>query len=118
MKLTKKTYPTLEAEKQINRSFTEVSKTVNTITVSGFFEMYNNIFFRIPKRGTNSHASLYEKSGDYISNPETSKDKTIKDLNKRIKNLEKKISDLESKNETLSSSNIMQELEINELKEL
>ena len=117
MKLTKKTFLTSEAEKQIDRSFSEVSKTTNITSVSGFFEMYNNIFFRIPKRGINSHASLYERSGEFISNPATSKDNSIKKLNNEIKKLQSKISDLERKNETLSSTNISQELEIRELKE-
>ena len=117
MKLTKKTFLTTEAEKKIDRSFSELVKTQNTITISGFFEMYNSIFFRIPKRGTNSHASLYERSGNFISNPKTSKDNKIKELNDKIKKLQRKISDLETKNENLSSNNIAQELEIRELKE-
>ena len=117
MRLTKKTFLTTEAEKQIDRSFSEVGKTTSVISISGFFEMYNSIFFRIPKRGTNSHASLYERSGNFISNPKTSKDNKIKELNDKIKKLQRKISDLETKNENLSSNNIAQELEIRELKE-
>ena len=117
MKLTKKTFLTTEAEKKIDRSFSELVKTQTTITISGFFEMYNSIFFRIPKRGVNSHATLYEQSGNYIANPQNSKDKKIKDLNKEVQDLQSKISDLERKNKVLSSTNVAQELEIRELKE-
>ena len=117
MKLTKKTFLTSEAEKLIDRPFSEFGKTTNITSVSNFFEMYNNIFSKIPKRGTNSHASLYERSGNFISNPKTSKDNKIKELNDKIKKLQRKISDLETKNENLSSNNIAQELEIRELKE-
>ena len=117
MKLTKKTFLTSDAEKVIDRSFSEVIKKPNITSISNFFEMYNNIFLKIPKRGPNSHASLYERSGNFISNPKSSKDNKIKELNDKIKKLQSKISDLESKNETLSSNNISQELEIRELKE-
>ena len=117
MKLTKKTFLTSDAEKVIDRSFSEVIKKPNITSISNFFEMYNNIFLKIPKRGPNSHASLYERSGNFISNPKSSKDNKIKELNDKIKKLQSKISDLESKNETLSSYNISQELEIRELKE-
>ena len=117
MKLTKKTFLTSDAEKVIDRSFSEVIKKPKITSISNFFEMYNNIFLKIPKRGPNSHASLYERSGNFISNPKSSKDNKIKELNDKIKKLQSKISDLESKNETLSSNNISQELEIRELKE-
>ena len=117
MKLTKKTFLTSDAEKVIDRSFSEVIKKPNITSISNFFEMYNNIFLKIPKRGPNSHATLYERSGNFISNPKSSKDNKIKELNDKIKKLQSKISDLESKNETLSSNNISQELEIRELKE-
>jgi len=116
MKLQKKTYLTSEADKLIDRSFSEIGKTVKTITVEGFFKTYKDIFFKIPKRGINSHTTLYEESGEFIEKPETRKSKKINKLNQNIQELQSKISELQHKNEMLSSINVSQELELKELK--
>ena len=116
MKLQKKTYLTSEADKLIDRSFSEIGKTVKTITVEGFFKTYKDIFFKIPKRGVNSHTTLYEESGEFIENPKTRKAKKTTKLNQNIQELQSKISELQHKNEMLSSINVSQELELKELK--
>ena len=36
------------------------------INVSQFFENYDNLFYNIPKTGTNSHETLITKSSEYI----------------------------------------------------
>ena len=79
--------------------------------------MYKEIFFRIPKRGVNSHTTLYNDSGAHLENPESSNSQKVKRLNKQIKELQSKVSDLERENTLLSSKNVSQELEIRELKE-
>jgi TolA-binding protein len=116
MKLTKKTYLITDADKVIDRTFKEISKTQNSISVAGFFKMYKDIFFRIPKKGTNSHTTIYNDSGNYIENPQSGNKIKIKKLENKIKELELKLSKLEHKNEMLSSINVAQELEIKELK--
>ena len=116
MKLTKKTYLTTEADKLIDRSFSEISKKQTNITVSSFFRMYKEIFYRIPRKGINSHTTLYNDSGLYIENPQTNTKVKIEKLNKRILELNNKLSKLEHQNEMLKSSNAVQELEIKNLK--
>ena len=117
MKLTKKTYLTTESDKLIDRNFNELGKTKSRINISSFFQMYKDIFFRIPKTGTNSHTTLYHESGQYIENPQSSSSNKIKRLNKQIKELQLKLSRLEHKNEMLSSTNVAQELKIREIKQ-
>ena len=37
------------------------------ISVDGFFELYNDVFFKIPKKGDdNSHQYIIEKSSQYL----------------------------------------------------
>ena len=117
MKLTKKTYLSRESDKLIDRKFNELGKTKSRINIASFFQIYKDIFFRIPKTGTNSHTTLYKESGQFIENPQTSNSTKIKRLNKQLKELQSKVSELEHKNEILSSVNVAQELEIREIKQ-
>ena len=58
--------------KVIDTTLTNYIPPVNTspappvINVSQFFENYDNLFYSIPKTGTNSHETLIEKSSEYI----------------------------------------------------
>ena len=88
MKLTKKTYLTTESDKLIDRGFKEIGKKQNNVNVASFFQTYKDIFYRIPKTGTNSHTTLYHESGQYIENPQSSSSNKIKRLNKQIKELQ------------------------------
>jgi|TARA_R110000744_G_scaffold120462_8_gene224460 hypothetical protein len=118
MKLTKKTYLSTDADKLIDRNFNEIGKKTSSVNISSFFQTYKDIFFRIPKRGTNSHLSLYEESGKFIGNPESSDQLKLKNKDRTIKDLQSQISNLTHKNEMLSSINIAQELEIKKIKQI
>jgi hypothetical protein len=70
--LVKKVYGTSEYEKAINPAFTEfvtASVEIDTvgISVSEFFDYYQQLFFDIPVEGvTNSHTYLVQQSQQYI----------------------------------------------------
>ena len=117
MKLTKKTYLSTDADKLIDRNFSEIGKKTSNVNISSFFQTYKDIFFRIPKRGINSHSALYEESGRFIGNPESSDQLKLKNQDRTIKDLQSQISNLTHKNEMLSSTNIAQELEIKKIKQ-
>ncbi len=73
--LNKKVYAKDQYERVINTNFTQLANTtpssitpVPTISVSEFFQNYNQIFFQIPKEGeTNSHEYLVKTSSEYIN---------------------------------------------------
>ena len=88
MKLTKKAYQTIEADKLIDRSFNELKSTTEGVSLTNFFEIYNKLFFTIPQTGTLSHTTLFNRSGEYIQNPGLSSDRTIRDLRNNIQSLE------------------------------
>ena len=58
--------------KVVNTTLTNYIPPVDTtpsspiVNVPQFFENYNNLFYNIPKTGTNSHETLIEKSSEYI----------------------------------------------------
>lgn len=70
--LVKKIYDTDEYENAIDNSFTEfvtASVLIETpgITVSQFFDYYNQLFFDIPVEGeVNSHTYIVQQSQQYI----------------------------------------------------
>ena len=70
--LTRKIYETTTYEKAINSNFTEFvtsSALIESpgITVSQFFDYYNDLFFDIPVEGViNSHTYLVQQSQQYI----------------------------------------------------
>ena len=68
--LNKTVYNKQAFDNTINTSFEEVvtppTETQQTITVSEFFDNYQQIFYNIPAEGgSNSHAYLAETSGQY-----------------------------------------------------
>lgn len=66
-------------EKTIDTSFSQITPPTppieNTISVEEFFNLYNTIFYDIPKEGDiNSHTYLVRTSGDYVGTETISED--------------------------------------------
>lgn len=72
-------YDKNQYEKVIDTTFTQLvaqpTSSAPTITVSQFFQYYQDLFFDIPKFGdTNSHAYLIKTSQEYIGNTSSNDD--------------------------------------------
>ena len=72
--LIRKIYSKTEYPKIIDTKFSQLGvvslneQIDNTVTVSQFFEYYNELFYDIPSLGeVNSHEYLIKTSGDYIN---------------------------------------------------
>ena len=80
------------------------------ISVDGFFELYNDVFFKIPKKGDdNSHQYIIEKSSQYLGDEFTNP--LIDELQREITSLKQQqlvssdtISDLTTQLTTLGDS--------------
>jgi len=94
MKLTKTVYQSKEAKDNtnLNRSFSEMKKNEDNISVHKFFQYYEKLFYTIPKKGSQSHSTLFKNSGNYIDDPVNSKDRKISELHAKIIELEFKLS--------------------------
>ena len=117
MKLTKKAYESTETDKLIDRSFNELKSSVDNVSLTNFFEIYNKLFFQIPQTGTLSHTILFNRSGEYLQDAELSSDKIIRDLRNNIQSLEQRIATLESEKNILEADNKVKEQEISILKQ-
>lgn len=106
IKLTKKVYDKSTAGDLIDRSFSEVMNSKDSINnnnlninLNRFFNLYNDLFYDIPKKGEQSHNTLFKQSRDYIGNFVDSKDEEIESLINRIIELEQKLAEAEQPDE-------------------
>jgi hypothetical protein len=97
MKLVKKVYTTSSTENLIDRSFKEIKKEKEEVSVKEIFKLYERSFFDIPKSGLYSHKYLVEKSIEYLEDGDylDTKQQQIDELNQTIVELSAKIIDLE-----------------------
>jgi len=52
---------------QFSQLLNNISEETPEFTLEDFFELYENLFYQIPKEGdTNSHRYMLEKSADYL----------------------------------------------------
>tara|TARA_B110000858_G_C17501752_1_gene336305 strand:- start:171 stop:479 length:309 start_codon:yes stop_codon:yes gene_type:complete len=100
MKLTKTVYQSQIAtdNTSLDRSFVEMKKIEDKISVNKFFQYYEKLFLLIPKTGGNSHSTLFKKSGSYIDKVTENKDRKINVLQNKIIELEFQISQLDITN--------------------
>ena len=97
-----KTYNRFQFNNIINTEFTEfnqrniIDEADQTLTVTEFFNMYNNLFYEIPQRGENSHETLIVRSADYIDY--VFENETIEALQREITQLREELLDEQLKN--------------------
>lgn len=78
--LNRKVYDKDKYQKTIDTSFTELlpppppEVEVVALTVDQFFQLYNQLFFSIPKTGINSHNTLIQQSSEYVGDEQTNEE--------------------------------------------
>ena len=87
IELQKRHYGQGNINELLDRSFSEITKTRERISPDNFFNLYQELFYDIPKQGKRSHTFLIEESTKYIGGYED----PIED---KIQNLLDKIVDL------------------------
>ena len=97
MKLVKKIYTTASTNNLIDRSFKEIKKEKEEVSIKEIFRLYERSFFDIPKSGLHSHKHLIEKSSEYLEEGDyvDTKQEQIDELTQTIIQLNAKIVDLE-----------------------
>tara|TARA_R110000803_G_scaffold56712_1_gene114091 strand:+ start:8406 stop:8765 length:360 start_codon:yes stop_codon:yes gene_type:complete len=117
MKLQKKLYNVEAAENLMDRSFNESKRTKDDdIGIPKFFQLYEKLFYNIPKTGQISHTSIINKSSEYAGGVVSNLKQDVTTLKNRIFELEVKIADLENSKNLIELDNNVKEAEIFELK--
>jgi len=91
VKINKKVYGAKSANDVIDRSFSELLKSKDPINVEKLFQLYNELFYDIPKEGDQSHTTLIVQSTDYVQDFIDPKDEQIDNLLDRIIELEEQL---------------------------
>lgn len=84
--LEKQAYGSKRVIDNVDTEFSELTQN-NNKDLTTFFNMYNSLFFDIPKEGSTSHESLMKRSKDYLNNYIDPKDSTIEALQDEIEHL-------------------------------
>jgi len=117
MKLQKKLYNVEATENIMDRSFKESKRTKDDdISISKFFQLYDKLFYNIPKTGQVSHAYIINKSSKYASGIIDNLNQENLNLRNKIAELEIQIVDLQTAKDLIEFDNNIKEAENFELK--
>jgi hypothetical protein len=95
-------YSLKEFRDKIDLGFNELLSTTPTVNIQQFFDLYNEVFFDIPKEGENSHTTIVQTSLDYLDNYENplqsiidARDLEIQSLNEQLLAIQTELTDLQ-----------------------
>jgi len=84
--LEKPAYGSKRVKDEVETEFSELTQN-NKKDLETFFNLYNSLFFDIPKDGSESHEALMKRSREYLNNYIDPKDATIEALQDEIEHL-------------------------------
>ena len=95
-------YSLKEFRDKIDLGFNELTSNTPNVNTQQFFDLYNELFFDIPKEGENSHTTIVQTSLDYLDNYVSplqsiidSKDVEIQSLNQQLLTIQGELSTLQ-----------------------
>lgn len=93
IKLDREIYSRRGFNQVVGIEFEEFQRKEDTFSPDQFFQLYNSLFFEIPKTGQNSHTSIARRSREYVKGISTvdPKDSVIDSLNDKIIELEQEL---------------------------
>ena len=66
-KLTKKIVSNKHSNDVLSKGFNQLAKTDDPVNVDMIKEIYNTVFYHIPKKGKKSHKFIIEESDNYVN---------------------------------------------------
>lgn len=88
IELQKRHYGQSNVSELLDRGFSEIAKTKENISPDNFFNLYQELFYDIPKQGKRSHTFLIEESTKYVGGYEDPKEDKIQSLIDKVVDLE------------------------------
>ena len=91
-----------QTEDALDRGFKQF--TVKKYTVEEFFDLYQQLFYEVEKKGRFSHTTIVAKSTEYAGTPPNPKDLEILDLKDQIKEIKWEIDSIEEEHPFLPNN--------------
>ena len=88
IELQKRHYDQASTSELLDRGFSEIAKSRDKLTTDNFFNLYQELFYDLPKQGKKSHNFLIEESTRYIGGYEDPKDDKINNLIDKLTEIE------------------------------
>jgi len=95
-------YSLKEFRDKVDLGFNELSSNAPTVNIQQFFDLYNEVFFDIPKEGENSHTTIVQTSLDYLDNYVSplqavidARDLEIQSLNQQLLAIQTELTDIQ-----------------------
>ena len=88
IELQKRHYDQASTSELLDRGFSEIFKSKDKLTADNFFNLYQELFYDLPKQGKRSHTYLIEESTRYIGGYEDPKDDKIDNLIDKLTEIE------------------------------
>lgn len=93
VKINQKIYESNKTRDVLEGEFTEF--IIKKYNIDEFFDLYQQLFYEIPKQGINSHNTILAKSTEYAGTPPNPKDQEILDLEAQIREVQFEIDSIE-----------------------
>ncbi len=93
IKINKQVYEAQKTSDSVNDSFVEFAP--KKYTVDEFFDLYQQLFYEIEKKGRFSHDTIVKKSTEYAGTPPNPKDQEIIDLREQVTDVQFEIDSIE-----------------------
>ena len=88
IELQKRHYDQASTSELLDRGFSEIAKSRDKLTTDNFFNLYQELFYNLPKQGKRSHTYLIEESTKFIGGYEDPKDDKIDSLLDKLTEIE------------------------------
>ena len=85
--LSKQIYSNKETIDFVDSSFSDIIKSKPKLNTKKFFSLYKDLFYKVPKKGQNSHTTLINKSQEYLDDYKDIYADEILQLNDEIERL-------------------------------
>ena len=95
LKLKREQYSSTAVDNAIDRTFSDFEQSNTQRDIKRLFNLYNEVYFDVPKQGDESHTTLFVKSRDFIRDFVDPKDAEIFSLTEEITDLNQQILDLQ-----------------------
>ena len=108
IKFTKESYLEEDFEELKKISFEFEEFKTKPYTINQLFDLYNELFYEIPKQGSHSHSEIIIKSTNEAGTPHNPKMDEIKELKEQVNDLQEESDSIEEEHPFFKNGSVIQ----------